>query len=58
MVLLGKGKLNTTEILISKALIGSYITHNKLASVNNVLRQYNKMEEEIKNPEISVEYTI
>ena len=58
MVLLGKGKLNATEILISKALIGSYITHNKLVSVNNVLRQCNKMEEEIKNPEISVEYTI
>ena len=56
--MLGKSKLNTIEILISKALIGSYITHNKLVSVNNVLRQYNEMKEKIKNPEISVEYTI
>ena len=27
-------------------------------SVNNVLREYNEMKEEIKNPETSVEYTI
>ena len=26
--------------------------------VNNVLRKYNEMKEEIKNPETSVEYTI
>ena len=27
-------------------------------SVNNVLKEYNEMKEEIKNPETSVEYTI
>ena len=40
IVLLGKAKLNTFEILISKALINSYISHDKFVSVNNVLREY------------------
>ena len=55
IVLLGKDELNTVENLISKALIDSY---DKFVSVNKVLREYNEIEEEIKNPEISVEYTI
>ena len=55
---LGKDKLNTIEVLISKALINSYISHDEFASVNNVLREYNEMKKEIKNPETSVEYTI
>ena len=38
-----KSKLNTIEILISKALIDSYISHDESFSVNNVLREYNKM---------------
>ena len=42
---------NTIEVLISKALIDSYISHDKFVSVNNVLREYNEMKEEIKNPE-------
>ena len=56
--LLGKDTLNTIEVLISKALIDSYISHYEFASVNNVLRKYNEMKKEIKNPEISVEYII
>ena len=47
-MLLGKDKLNTTEILISKALIDSYISHDQFTSINNVLREYNEMKEEIK----------
>ena len=47
--MLGKDNLNTIEILISKALINSYISHHELISVNNVLREYNEMKEEIKN---------
>ena len=35
------------------ALIDSYISHDKFVSVNNVLREYNEMKEEMKN---SVEY--
>ena len=57
IVLLGKDKLNTIEVLISKALIESYISHDEFVSIN-VLREYNEMEEEIKNSETSVEYTI
>ena len=58
IVLLGKAKLTTAEILISKSLIGSCISHDEFVSVNNVLREYNEIQEEIKNPENSVEYTI
>ena len=57
-MLLGKTTLDTNEVLISKALINSYISHNKLVSVNNVLREYNKSKEGIKNPEKAWEYTI
>ena len=55
-VLLGKYKSNTIEVLISKVLV--YITYGEFVSVNNVLREYNEMKKEIKNPETSVEYTI
>ena len=54
IVLLGKGKLNTIEVLILKAFINTYISHDEFVSVNNVLREYYEME----NPETSVEYTI
>ena len=48
VVLLGKDKLETIEVLISKALINSYISHDKFVSVNNVLREYNEIKEKIK----------
>ena len=48
-MLLGKGKLNIIEVMISKALIESYISHDEFISVNDVLREYNEMKEEIKN---------
>ena len=51
MVLIGKDKLNTIEVLISKALIDSYINQDKLVSVNNILIEYNEMKEEIKTAE-------
>ena len=58
MVLLGQTKLDTIEVLISKALMDSYINYDEFVSVNNVLREYNKMKEEFKNRENTVEYTI
>ena len=58
IVLLGKDKLNTIEVLISKALMNLYISHDEVVSVNNILREYNEMKKEIKNPETSVEYII
>ena len=57
-MLLVKNKLNTIQALVSKALTDSYISHNEFISVNNVLTEYNKAKEEIKEPETSVEYTI
>ena len=59
LALLGKDKSNIIiEILISKALIDSYISHDEFVLLNNVLREYYEMKEEIKNPETSVEYTL
>ena len=55
VVMLEKDKLNTIEVLISKLLIDSYISHDEFVSVNNALRECNGMKEEI-NPETSVEY--
>ena len=57
-MVLGKDQLNTIEVLISKALIDSYISHDEFVSVNNVLRNYNEMKKEIKNPGTSVKYII
>ena len=55
-MLLKKNKLNTIKVLVSKALIDSYISYDEFFSVNDVLREHYEMEEEIKNPETSVEY--
>ena len=46
------------EVWISKALIVSYINQDKFISVTNVLREYNEMSEEIKNPPNAVENII
>ena len=54
LVLLEKDTLNIIESLISKALINSYIIHDEFVSVNNVLREYNKIKEKLKNPETSL----
>ena len=48
-MLLGKDKVNTIEILISKSLNNSYISHDEFVLVNNVLREYYEMKKEIKN---------
>ena len=45
------------KVLISKSLIGSYFSLDKFVSVNTVLREYNEIKEELKNPESSLEYT-
>ena len=58
IVLLGKDKLNAIEVLISKALIDSYISHDEFVLVNNMLIEYNETKSEIKIPETSVEYVI
>ena len=57
-MLLGKDTLNTIEVIISKALIDPYISHDEFVAVNSLLREYNQMKEEIKNPGTSVEYIV
>ena len=51
IVLLGEYKLNNIEVLISKALINSYISHKEFVPVKNVLGGSNEMKDNKKNPE-------
>ena len=44
-VLLAKSKLNKIEVLISKALIYSNISHYEFVLIINVLKEYNEMKE-------------
>ena len=48
IVFLAKSKLNNIEVLISKALIDSVISHGEFVLISNVLKEDNRMEEEIK----------
>ena len=56
IVLFAKFKLNSTEVLISKALIDSVIISDELVLINNALKEYNEMKKEIKNLTISLVY--
>ena len=49
IVLLAKSKLNSIEVLISKALIDSNISHDEFVLINNVLKKFYDMNEEIKS---------
>ena len=56
IILLGKSKLGSIEVLISKALIGSNISYDEFGLMNNVLKEFYclKCRENMqsKNPEI------
>ena len=41
--MLAKAKLNSIKVLISRALIDWYISHDKFVLVNNVLKEYVNM---------------
>ena len=43
VVLLGKDKLNTIEVIILKSFIDSFISHEQFVSVKNILREYNEI---------------
>ena len=47
--MLAKNELNSVEVLISKALIGSKIKLAEFVSKNNALKQNDDMKEGIKN---------
>ena len=45
VALLAKVKLNSIEVLISKTLIDSNISHDEFVSINNVVKEYDNMKE-------------
>ena len=47
--MLAKSKFNSIEVLISKALIDSVISHDEFVLINNVQKEYNAMKEEVQN---------
>ena len=47
--MLAKFKLNSIKVFISKVLIDSNIGHDEFILINNVLKEYYDMKEEIKN---------
>ena len=49
ILLLTKTKLNAINILISKDLIDSYINSKEFVSINNVLKEYNKIKKNQKS---------
>ena len=49
VVLLAKSKFNRIEVLISKALVDSVISDDEFFLINNILIEYSKMKEDIKN---------
>ena len=51
--MLAKSKLNSLEILISEALIDSNINHDEFVLINNVLKKYDDVKEEIKNLDLN-----
>ena len=49
VILLARSTLNGIEVLISKVLIDSNISHQEFALINNVLKEFHDMTEEIQN---------
>ena len=49
IVFLAKSKLHSIEVLISKALINSNISHDRFVSINHELKKYDDTKEKIKN---------
>ena len=47
--MLVKSKLNSIEVLISKALIDSNVSHDEFVSINNVPKEFDNIKEEMKN---------
>ena len=45
IVLLGKSKLNSIQVLISKTLIDGYMIHDKFVLINNLMRKNDNMKE-------------
>ena len=42
-------QLNSIEVLTSKALVDSVASHDEYVLINNVIKEYDEMKEEIEN---------
>ena len=47
--MLARCKLNSIEVIISKASIDSNVSHDEFVMINNMLKEYHDMIEEIKH---------
>ena len=47
--MLAKSQLNRIEVWTSKALIDSNVSHDEFVLINNLLKEFYDMKEEIKN---------
>ena len=47
--MLAKSKLYSIEVLISKTLIDSVVSHDEFVLINNVIKGYNDIKEGIKS---------
>ena len=45
IVFIAKSKLNSIEVLISKVLIDSVISHDEFVLINDVLKEYSEIKE-------------
>ena len=54
IVLLAKSKLNSIKVLISNALNNPTFSYDKVVLINNVLKEYDDMNKEIKNLKASL----
>ena len=48
-VFISRSKLNSAEALISKVLIDSDISYDEFVLINNALKEYTELKEEIKS---------
>ena len=54
IISLAKSNLDSVEVLISKALIDSNISHNEFVLINNVPKEFVDMKEEIKKSKLKL----
>ena len=57
-MLLAKSKLNSIDVLISKTLIDSNISHDEFVLLNNLLKEFHDTKEEIKNSNNKLKFKI
>ena len=58
ILLLGKSQLNRIEVVISKALTDSNICHDEFNLINNMLKEFCGMKEEIKNSNSKLKFKL